>query len=118
MASGVNPFHPREITMQKHNHVPTLADVEINGVTLEEAVEKVQHQANKVVKSTENVVRRYPLRSMGVAVGSGVAAGVVVGVAAHAFIASRRHPPTVLERLGTVAIIGSAVRGMSSLFRR
>lgn len=98
------------------NHAPHLKrpDVEIHGVTtVEEAVELVEAGAKKAVKDTENVVRRYPLRAMGVALGTGAVLGVAVG----ALLASPRRQPSMLERLGSVAVFGSAVRAISALFR-
>lgn len=82
-----------------------------NGAALHHAMDTLQSGATRAVAGTENLVRRYPLASIGVAVGAGIA----VGVAAHHLLMPRRQR-SVLERLGLVAVVASAARGLGKLF--
>ncbi len=85
---------------------------------LQHAVDVVEGEVRSVAMKSQGVVRRHPLTSVGVAVGAGVATGLALGVVAERMLASRRTPPSVLERLGAVALFTSAARGLGLLVKR
>lgn len=78
--------------MQKQIHVHTPENT--NGAGLHHAIDVVKSGAGKVATGTENIVRRFPLASAGVALGTGVAIGAL---AYH--LLSPSAPRTLRERL-------------------
>jgi hypothetical protein len=85
---------------QSHNHV------ENDGVAMEHAIDWVQATARSAASRTEKAARRYPLASVGIALGAGLA----VGFAARHLIAVQMRPKTLLERTGVPRLLKAALR--------
>ena len=92
--------------MQAQEHVSVPKASEHNGALLQ-TVDLLQNGATR----TEKLVRRYPLTTIGLALGAGVA----VGVAAHHLL-TPKPKRSMLERLGVIAIATAAARGFTRLF--
>ena len=95
-----------EVRPTSQNHAPTHT-----APLATRAIEVVQASAVKVASGAEKVVRHYPLASVGVALGSGIA----VGALSYRMLATRR-PPTMLERLGLATLGKTFMRGFSPFF--
>ena len=70
------------------------------------------------VAATEGAVRKSPLVAVGIAMGAGVATGLVLGVVGQRMLSARTRPISMFERLGVVAGIGSAISVLTRLSTR
>lgn len=64
------------------------------------------------VPRVTQVVRRYPLSTLGLAAGT----GLVAGLAVHRVLSARQVPASFLERLGLATIVAAAARGLTRSF--
>ena len=78
----------------------------------------VEGRALQAVAATEGAVRKNPLVSVGIAMGAGVATGLLLGVVGQRMLSARARPISMFERLGVVAGIGSAIAGLTRLSTR